>query len=117
VAPGTPSYRASVLNKQRDGVISTFVAWGKDCKVKVETTFTTGINGDFSLVHAPSDRAETEHLDTICHRTAIPGRIFTDVCNLFNDPCVAPAFKNLHSAHTVYLYDPYGSNNKQRLFP
>jgi hypothetical protein len=25
--------------------------------------------------------------------------------------------KSLHSAHTVYLFVPYGSHNKQRLFP
>jgi hypothetical protein len=26
-------------------------------------------------------------------------------------------FRTLHSAHTVYLCVPYGSHNKQRLFP
>jgi hypothetical protein len=31
--------------------------------------------------------------------------------------CVSCEVKTLHSAHTVYLGIPYGSHNKQRLFP
>jgi hypothetical protein len=56
---------------------------------------------------------------TACCRSAIFwGHVIPSVCNWFlymYHPLQHT--KPLHSAHTMYLYVPYGSRSKQRLFP